>query len=718
MSIQGLGTDLELIVNGKPMEGAILETIVANDLTLTAQGSSTITTTTKDPAGLLVKSDWFSRMAEAHLDGIPFKAVAFKKRVDEYSLEFEDRDFWLMKEGPHARTPVKVFRGSKTLQEFVREQVQRLCPHTNFVCPGLTKQQEREPEKIEPGKGTFNAAAGGVRIKGKLADADQLNNLNTILAVIHAKQAPLEACLAILEAGLAETVAGFASETDPLEGSTGVFQINPGAHPGLRVDTKQNAEEFLDSGWGSSGGANKLAREGKKAGEIALLVEEPAQDASFFEAYRQEAGEILKNGGGAPRPTVRARIVNDPEFFELNQKVDTTEEPEEEDELEENALSGIESYLKPGKWLFWKVGNTFYLYTEDELKRKGPVALLSEDTPGILDIGYELDHSKKKVSKVIIECRALLWGVPPGEVLAFHDSMGAAIARRRDGSRMNWLVLNIERKDITDNATTVELILPEQGKKEKAITAKELTVISPAIAPNPKTGNHESQTGADGKLLANSILYNILFQMKWINKHHYPYVWGGGHDASFQASSEAGHINKGEVFEPEHVEGQEGTQAGVVEGPVAAIVGYDCSGLLSTALHAGGILAELTPTVRGAQINSGLAGGGAFSGRVGQVGGQLDVPAQDAEWFKTWGEPGKGSWLTVWADDTHCFIEIHVPASMGSPNTEEPSLIVEGPPRKSNAEPLFFVARQKGTVVGFFSSEETDGFTPRHWPGT
>lgn len=730
MSILGLGTDLALEVGGKRLEDAILETIIATALTLTAQGSSTITVTAKDPQHLLVKSGWFGdlhdgRGAEAFLDGLPFVACAFKKKVDEFTLEFEDRDFWLMKEGPHARDPVKVVRGNKTLQEFVKEQTQRLCPHTDFVCPQLKEVQPREPARIEsstegargepaPGMGSFD-------IGGQPADAEQRKMAGILLTACTG--APPVVAVAIICAALGESA--LRNITTPnSKGYWGVLQGGSGTNgsaanfPKTPSDqtAKEMAECFINGGRGFGNGpkahgkgAAALARGGMTdPGEIATEVEDSGEPPEYYGKFKAEAEAIIKAYGGNPSgSTAKTTTTIASEFFELNQKVNSLEEPEEEDEKEENALSGIEALLKPGKWLFWKVGDTFYLYTQKYLDRCKAVVALSEETPGILDIGYELDHSKKKVSKVVIECRALLWEVPPGQLVSFDDSVGEEISRDNDGNVRKWIVLNIERKDITDNATTIELILPEEGKREKAQSIKELTVIT----PNPKTGNKESQLDTNGKILRNSILYNTLFQMKWISSRHYPYVWGGGHDPSFQASSEAGHINKGEVFEPEHVEGQEGTQGGVVEGPVAAIVGYDCSGVTSSALHAGGIMANLARFA--GQYGKGQPGGSGYE----------YVGPQDAEWFMTWGEPGKGGWMTVWASPHHCFIEIHVPASMGSPNTEEPNLVVEGPPRESNAEPLFFVARQKGTIVGFHSKEETnvdeygDKFVARHWPG-
>ena len=53
-------------------------------------------------------------------------------------------------------------------------------------------------------------------------------------------------------------------------------------------------------------------------------------------------------------------------------------------------------------------------------------------------------------------------------------------------------------------------------------------------------------------------------------------------------------------------------------------VGYDCSGSVSFALHAGGLLSS---------------------------------PLDSTE-FETWGKPGPGRWITIWADGGHAYMEI------------------------------------------------------------
>ena len=701
MSIRGLATDLTLEVGGKKLEKAILETVVANGLTLTTQGSSTVTVTAKDPEHLLERTGWFSSKAEAFLDGLPFVACAFKKKVDEYTLELEDRDFWLMKEGPHARDPVKVFRGSKTLQEFVREQTQKLCPHTNFVCPQLKEVQPREPAQVtsstEGAKGEpAPGISGTFKIEGDTADAEQKKMADILLTACTG--APPVVAVAIICAAIGEST--LRNLTTPNSaGYWGVLQGGSGASgsaphfPKTPSDqtAKEMAECFVKGGRGfQNGGAAHLARSGKTdPGEIATMVEESGEPADYYGKHKAEAEEIIKAYGGNPgNYTSKTTTTITPEFFELNQKVNTNEEPEEEDENEENALSGIEALLKPGKWLLWKYGNTFYLYTEKYLDKCKAVVKLSEGSPGVLDIGYELDHSKKKVSKVIVECRAELWVVPPGQLVSFEDSVGEAISRDNKGKVRKWIVYNIERKDITDNATTIELILPEQGKREKAEARKELTVIT----LNPKTGNHESQTDSTGtKLKGDSLIWQVYAQGKWIDEQHYIYFYGGGHEgfhAEYVPGLFAGQAKKAKRSEEE---------------------GLDCSGLLSWALHSAG----LWPTSPAGKT-TGRSEKEEISMEVAQ--GTDATPFDTHEFEEVWGEPGEGKYITVWVKNSggveHCFMWIRIPGSMRPEGGPDIDYALEAS-RPGGSPEVGLRAR-----LAAYPNPAAEGFKARHWKGS
>lgn len=131
-----------------------------------------------------------------------------------------------------------------------------------------------------------------------------------------------------------------------------------------------------------------------------------------------------------------------------------------------------------------------------------------------------------------------------------------------------------------------------------------------------------------------------------ISQENRPYVWGGGH-------ARAGTPDGGTGRDP-------GT-------------GYDCSGYVGACCAAGG---------------------------MGIKPGQ-SIP--DSGWFaRSWGVPGRGKRMTVWANSGHVFIEFH---GLGQYSNADTSAAYKRGNRNSGPH-----VRQGG--------RSTSGFTPRHWPGT
>lgn len=80
---------------------------------------------------------------------------------------------------------------------------------------------------------------------------------------------------------------------------------------------------------------------------------------------------------------------------------------------------------------------------------------------------------------------------------------------------------------------------------------------------------------------------------------------------------------------------------------------------------------------------------GMFDGTVAIVSGQFAA---------SWGKPGEGKYMTVWANDGHVWVELKIPGKRGKRfDTSGPG---ESGPRLR------------------FTERSTAGFTPRHWPGT
>lgn len=647
MSAKGLNKGIALTVDGKALEPAINETVLATSLIRTIEGASTVVVTARDPEKRLQKAGFFERKAEAVLDGLPFIACAETKKVDEYTLTSEDREFHELREDT---TPARATRGPRmTLAHFVKLQCKRICPHADFVCPELDNIQPVEQKKAgkTPKKGI---PRGTVKIGGLPVDADQENNINIVLGVCDSLNVPTNARIGIVCAALGESA--FKTHDKNSIGADGVFQLLPETATRLHLspyDTKGTAEHWLNKGYWKFPGGVQLAQEGLKPGDIANRVEGSHQDlaegAEYYEKYRAEAEAIIAAGGGTSgtksKSTKHTSV--EPVIFELNGK----------EETESNTLAGIEAYAQKYAWRFFKVGTTFYFIHDEYLIKTKPALTIAENTEGIEDIGWELDRNEKvKTSVVTIECRAGMWTAEPGEVIKLAPSVGKELS---EGS---WIVSKIERKDITDNATIIELTRPERAIAEPADVVKTVSEVVKTPA-NPAGVQQIHQAGPNaGQLKENSILYNALFQMRWINGQKYPYVYGGGHGSTFAATTGV-------------------ALAGALgESDFKAQVGYDCSGAVSAVLGPAGILPGDHP--------------------------------YDTEGLEFWGEPGVGKYMTVWVrsePDGHCFIEINVPASLGSQNTD--------------GKPVIFVAHQPGTTVGFGSEAHTDGnWKPRHWQGT
>jgi hypothetical protein len=117
-----------------------------------------------------------------------------------------------------------------------------------------------------------------------------------------------------------------------------------------------------------------------------------------------------------------------------------------------------------------------------------------------------------------------------------------------------------------------------------------------------------------------------------------PYLWGGGHGQGALSN-----VHKG--------------------GP-----GLDCSGATCWALHQGGMF-------------------------------QSDTAETSGELAASWGEPGEGNEMTVWANSVHVYIEFKIP---GQPHSRGDTVGAAGP----RLQPIWP------------PPEGTSGFTPRHWPNT
>ena len=690
MPARGLGPNVSILIDNKPLSNDLREGIIDAELNRTIEGASTVVVKVRDPQKLWRQAGVFDAIRgseeleeggrrsksdrhEAELilsEELPgggtrelcFVIAGATKKVDEYTITFEDREMHMLREDDQ---PARMVRSARdhNLAHFVRmlierrfgkigEQVGFHCPELNVIQPvEQTKQQVKADLRVGGGRGKYT-------VNGENADTEQENNINIVLQVCDDLKTPEAARIAIIEAGIAES--SFRSRNrNPKEGADGVFQLIPStaASTGLSpFDTEGTARHWLQTGYYGKGGGIELAHKGMAPGEIALAVEGAAVGPGFFDAHESEAKKIIAAAGvgSESAPAGRER---EPVVYEVNQPGEKEEEP--------NTLRGIEEYAKKYGWRFFKIGTEFYfMHDSSSLKTQNPkLSNVSEDMEGILDVQWELDcNVRAKKSTVSIECRAYLWNPEPGQAVTIAESVGPA-----ELAEGKWIVFNIERPDITDNATLVELVRPVRAKAEKVGSLK-LAGPKQKIVRTPNAPGGRQQLNSNGSLKGDSQVQQVAFNCEYLVDHQprYIYIFGGGH------------ANLGE---PGGEQRQEATPGGL---RVTEVKGYDCSGAVSAALG----------------------------------GGNADLLARpmDTRELANWGEAGKGQYLTVWvksnpgeADtEEHCLIELTLPTPIIA---GQATTYFECGGRRPGTGPSFY-----GTP--YPSDLEAAGFKPRHYPGT
>jgi hypothetical protein len=186
-------------------------------------------------------------------------------------------------------------------------------------------------------------------------------------------------------------------------------------------------------------------------------------------------------------------------------------------------------------------------------------------------------------------------------------------------------------------AHTTDLSLVRPGRKKREPAAALVTTTTTSRAVGGTATGGRAATGAQA-------IYD--FGLKVSGK--YPYAWGGGHAA---AGSPSRGTNRADG------------------GPV--VLGYDCSG---------GTIAALVE-----------AGWGFRRGGPTATSGTL---------ARTWGKPGRGKYVTLWANDGHVFLEFHGLGKHRRLDTQS--------------------GRSHRALGGLYmetTAASTAGYVARHWPG-
>jgi hypothetical protein len=640
--VQGLAEDLTLFVNvdGRevPVPKQVLDSLEVIDLERSIVSGSTIKLKTLDPARNLQRAGYFRRVpssrkeevfrADFLFDDLWFRCCNFEKVVDEYTLTAEDREIAMMREftGPASSSAAQGSRNPRAIWIQKLVQLSGLNIHTQFFCPEIGKKPPVEAPIETAHSKKKSKKRGGPRkmtIGGVTLDPDQRNNVEILMEVCDELSAPRLARVAIICAAIGESTLRTLTTPNSL-GYWGVLQGGSGQKgsaanfpntPNPQV-TKEMAQSFLKGGRGfQAGGALHLIQSGNTdPGDIATKVEASGEPPEYYGKNRHDAEALVDAAGGEEATgsgAAEGATYTPQRVFKLPQNEKSVgEEPE-------GAWENGEAYAAEVLWRLFCMAGRVNFVSDDYLEKQVPVVEgIDERTPGIVDIKWQIDARKKVNPPTLeIDARCPMWYAPPGSSIIMGERNGAEL---HEGI---WLVSTIHRPDVTDNAVTITLERPKSPLPEKSLArvavAKPISSTTPGAPSGTGTrdGGHNpgaaQPTNEEGvPKSAQEVHYNAVY----ISNLRIPYVYGGGHGATFGPS------------------GANNLGGGLPNFGNAIKAGLDCSGAVSWAL-----------------------GGGAAN--------LLDHP-YDTTGLEYWGVSGEGKYFTVWVrsvPDGHTFIEFTLP---------------------------------------------------------
>jgi hypothetical protein len=608
----GMDAGIEKLVleNFKTGDFNVAGAITSADLERTIDGASTLSISLHDPDRKLLRSGIFETAVDIQLDGLYFRLVSVGKNDNELRLTFEERAVALLR---RKDKPLKVSRDKITRSQFVKRLVEEVKTYPiDFYAPDLTRAgrvKKTQTERTQT-KSSGIAKNANVTVKGARASGSQIRVMNEVLDAATSEGATGKALTALVAMIIVEcefkNIQGKGADSI----SFGVIQAIPGRSSGIDgTFTKAQALNIAYSVRSILKHSTTSFENSKGGGLIGVARRHPSWSIGKIAALVNNG--VVNGGEGSPDyvSKVNGRKA---EAEKIISAYGTSGGAAADGKYEFSRGQGKE---REDSW-------TCIQRLAEEVNFR---AFCSANTIYFLS---DEDLIKSQPQLVIAE-------FDPGVMsLEFEFDSGkrvqeATVVLRTSRWRVNpgavveiqeagpadgrWIVQSF-RRSLTDLEATVEL-----RRASKRL-------------PEPK-GESESDGASSSADTNNEIVNKAIARVNAIDAKKQPYLWGGGH---------------GGFNDPR---------------------GYDCSGFVSSVLHAAGILKGSPLTTVG--LNS-------------------------------WGKRGEGRIMTVWVKETgnarasHTFITFKVG---GKTRFAE-----AGGANKSR--------------TGWHSPRSTAGFTPRHWPGT
>lgn len=609
----GIDSGIEKLVleNLKTGDFNVTGAITSAELERTIDGASTLSISLHDPERRLLRSGIFETAVDIELDGLYFRLVSVSKSDDQLSLTFEERAVSLLR---RKDKPLKVSRDKITRSQFVKRLVDEVKIYPiDFYAPDLSKsgKVKKTPTVRAETRSSGIAKGAKVTVKGARASASQIKVMNEVLDAATAAGASGKALTSLVAMIIIECVFQNVQGEGDDSKSYGVIQAIPGRSSGIQGTFTLAQAKDIDYSVRSILKHSTTGFENNKGGGL-IGVARRHPDWTIGKIAALVNNGIVNGGEGA---TEYVNKVNGrkAEAEKIISAYGVGGGAGDDGKYEFSRGQGKE---REDSWtciqrLAEEVNFRAFCsantiyFLSDEDLIKSQPQLVIAE----FDPGiksFDFDFdSGKRVQEATVVLRTSRWRVNPGAVIEVQEA-GPANGR--------WLVQSF-RRNLNDLEATVEL-----RRASKRL-------------PEPKGESDDGNSSGDSGTTDNTIVNKAIARVNAIDAKKQRYKWGGGH-GSFNDPS-----------------------------------GYDCSGFVSSVLHAAGIL-----------NGSPLATGG----------------------LVRWGKSGEGKIMTVWVNETGVDTQSHTFMTFK----------VGGKTRFAEAG-----GAEKGKT-GWHRPRSTAGFSPRHWPGT
>lgn len=169
----------------------------------------------------------------------------------------------------------------------------------------------------------------------------------------------------------------------------------------------------------------------------------------------------------------------------------------------ESSWDCIQRLANEVNWRAFFVSGYFYWVSDADLLKSQPIAIIDEDSTGILSIDGSYSEGTKSAS-VTVTCFASRWAAPPGSVVQLKN-MGPWNGR--------WLVNDIKRSLFDPQATITlkkrEPRLPEPVGTNVTSAGSTFTGTPPSLDPSQTTGPTAGAPVGDAGTLAAALLLKL-----------------------------------------------------------------------------------------------------------------------------------------------------------------------------------------------------------------